>query len=65
MMASDEGDLETAKDWYTKAANQGLPQAQNRLGVLLADSGDKESAKEWYTKAADQNFDWAQLNLGP
>lgn len=50
-----------ALEWYTKAANKGVAEAQYRLGLLYS-SGygpveqDIEMAKKWYRKAAAQGF---------
>ena len=64
-------DYKEAAKWYRKAAEQGHPEAQYNLGVMLGTSGlgrgieknEKEAAK-WYRKAADQGVPDAQYNLG-
>lgn len=57
--------------WYCKAAEQGDPEMQNRLGWIY-EHGDeengipenKEEAVKWYRKAADQNDAYGQIHLG-
>jgi hypothetical protein len=49
-----------AADWYERAALAGLPEAQRRLGLLLAKGGgglpaDAAKAKAWLQQAAAQN----------
>jgi hypothetical protein len=49
-----------AADWYERAALAGLPEAQRRLGLLLAKGGaglgaDPGRAKSWLQQAAAQN----------
>ena len=56
-----------AVEWYTKAAIQGDPWAQNHLAACYEFSkGVKKSynkAVQWYTKAAKQGYAIAQYNL--
>jgi TPR repeat protein len=51
-------DNSAALDWYRKAAEQGDPMAQYRLGVMYAKGWgvpqDDTAAVSWYRKAADQ-----------
>ena len=59
-----EGDLDTAKEAYLKAANAGNLYAQNRLGLIAEENdGDIELANSWYLKAAEAGLGWAQYNL--
>jgi Sel1 repeat len=49
-----------AADWYERAALAGLPEAQRKLGLLLAKGGgglapDPAKAKTWLQQAANQN----------
>ena len=49
-----------AADWYERAALAGLPDAQRRLGLLLAQGGggltaDRAKARTWLEQAAAQN----------
>ncbi len=57
-----------AAQWYAKAADQGLADAQNSLGVCYASgTGVPENhtlAVQWYSKAAEQGHAAAQYNLG-
>ncbi|MBE4724310.1 sel1 repeat family protein, partial [Acinetobacter baumannii] len=57
-----------AAEWYSKAADQGLAEAQYNLGGMY-DKGQGVAqsyakAAEWYSKAADQGLAEAQYNLG-
>ncbi len=57
-----------AAEWYYKAANQGLSEAQYQLGKIYEkgigfQQDDKEAIK-WYEQAAKQNHVKAQLALG-
>lgn len=59
---------EEAVDWYRKAADLGLPEAQNSLG-LKYDAGegvvlDDREAARLYRLAAEQGLAVAQYNLG-
>ena len=57
-----------ARQWYEKAAAQGLAQAQHNLGLLYANGHgvpqDYATAWGWYEKAAAQGNAEAQTNLG-
>ena len=57
-----------AVEWYTKAAEQGHPKAQNWLGVCYATGNgvrkDIFKAIEWWEKAAKQGVSAAQYFLG-
>jgi TPR repeat protein len=49
-----------AADWYERAALAGSPEAQRKLGLLLAKGGgglapDPAKAKTWLQQAANQN----------
>ena len=63
-----EENYEDAALWYKKAAEQGLAEAQNNLGVMYKDGqGVKQDFKEaarWFRLAAQQDNTLAQLNLG-
>jgi TPR repeat protein len=62
---SKQGFEEAAK-WYRKAAEQGLVEAQCRLGNLCEqglDGSSDEEAVEWYRKASEQGYAIAQCNL--
>ena len=61
-------DYTLAAEWYRKAAQSGLAEAQNNLGFLY-DQGmgvdrDDRQAVEWYLMAARQGHAQAQNNLG-
>ena len=57
-----------AVTWYKKAAQQGLAEAQNNLGVMYNNGQgvpqDHATAVTWFTKAAEQGLAEAQFNLG-
>ena len=64
--------LEKAEEWYTKAAEQGYPSAQNNLGVMYVrryeesegnDPKILETAEKWFQKAAAQGYPPGQFNL--
>ena len=63
----DEEDRRTAVEWYWKAAEQGLANAQYHLGVCYANGTgtavNKQEAFYWYKMAAEQGFAKAQFNL--
>lgn len=61
--------MAAAMDWCHKAADQGLPAAQYRLGQMYANPWRAElqdfiEAAKWYEKAANQNYAAAQDELG-
>ena len=57
-----------AAQWFRKAAEQGLPEAQNQLGAMyLHGRGvprDYTQALVWFVKAAEQGFPEAHVQLG-
>lgn len=57
-------DYAKAYEWFLKAANQGIAQAQYNLGVMYSNNEgvpqDYAKAYEWYQKAANQGFSDAQ-----
>jgi predicted Zn finger-like uncharacterized protein len=61
-------DYKKAAKWYAKAAEQGLADAQWRLGSMFHEgqgvTQDYNEAVKWYTKAAEQGEPNAQCNLG-
>ena len=63
-----EEDFAEAAFWYRKAAEQGVSQAQNNLGVMYKDGQgvkqDFSEAARWFQRAARQDNTLAQLNLG-
>ena len=54
--------------WYRQAADDGLAEAQDNVGLLYENGldvpKDNTEAARWYRKAADQGFAPAQYNLG-
>ncbi|KAK5829608.1 hypothetical protein F5H01DRAFT_393690 [Linnemannia elongata] len=63
-----EQDLEAARYWYLKAANQGDPAGQCNLGHLyrleLGVDRNHSTALSWYKKAADQGDAEGQCYVG-
>ena len=57
-----------AAEWYRMAAERGLAEAQNNLGVMLKDGQgvmrDYAEAAHWFLLAARQGYVLAQSNLG-
>ena len=68
LFAEGLGDYPAAAEWFRKAAEQGLAEAQFNLGVLHATGRgvprDHRQAARWYRSAAEQGHAHAQLNLG-
>jgi uncharacterized protein len=64
--ALGEPDLERGRFWLLKAAGQGKPEAEHRLGLLAAAETppDWSEAADWFRKAADQGYVDSQYNLG-
>ncbi|MDD9798747.1 MAG: tetratricopeptide repeat protein, partial [Alphaproteobacteria bacterium] len=62
------GNFEEAVTWWHKAAEQGLAEAQNMLGLSYADGigvpQNYKTAVYWYRKSAEQGFALAQFLLG-
>ena len=56
--------LQKAKEWYQKAADQGFVVAQARIGDVYYEENNVQKAKYWYEKAANQGHDGAQCVLG-
>ena len=68
-LAYDDGEeipqnLDEAKRWYQKAAEQGHRSAQYNLGLLYDKEKQYATAIYWYKKAADQDHLKATYNLG-
>ncbi len=61
-------DLAAAAEWYQRAADQGLPAAQNNLGLLYARGRgvpqDPVRAAAMWESAAKEDHPMAQYNLG-
>ncbi len=63
-----ERDPKRAAQWMTKAAKQGLVEAQVVMAAMydmgFGVSGDKKTATQWYEKAAKQGHGTAMAILG-
>ena len=59
---------ERGRYWLSRAANQGKPEAEHRMGLLAAGSAESRpigpSAADWFRKAAEQGYTDSQYNLG-
>jgi hypothetical protein len=63
-VAHGQGDLETARQWWTRSATLGNTQSMTSLGALYTDSGDLELAIGWLERAASAGSVSAMFNLG-
>lgn len=63
---SDRGrpDVETAREWYQRAADKNYPPAQANIGRLHLDGRDYDMAVSWYARAANLGYPPAQVELG-
>jgi len=65
--AARDQDYAQAAEWYRKAADQGLPLAQNELSFMYSLGRgvpkDEKQARAWMQKAADQGFAVSEGNL--
>ena len=59
-----EQDFEAAVEWFRKAAEQGLAEAQLVLGAQCKIEENLEEAAKWYRKAAEQGDAKAQFFFG-
>jgi TPR repeat protein len=50
--AMNNGDVDRARLWFTRAADDGSAPAMNALGVLEKRAGNVDAARRWYTLAA-------------
>ena len=62
-------DYKRAFAWYKRSAEQGHPEAQNKLGFCYYNHGygvqqDLEQAFAWYRRSAEQGSPEGQFNLG-
>lgn len=68
LRCDEAGQYAEAVEWYMKAAEQGLSEAQNNLGVMYKDgvgvARDYAEAVRWFMLAARQGNVLAQSNLG-
>nr|WP_326183668.1 MobP3 family relaxase [uncultured Oscillibacter sp.] len=60
----DRRDMELAKNWFQKSAEEGNHYSQYALGKLLQSEGNSAEAAAWYEKAAAQGNQYAQYRLG-
>ena len=55
---------EASMQWFTKAAEQGLAEAQYVMAEYCLDHAEPEAALQWLKQAADQGYGPAQYQLG-
>ena len=55
--------ISPAVSWYRKAAEAGISDSMNSLGVLLAKRGETQEAESWFRKAAEAGSSDAGHNL--
>ena len=59
---------EKAAEWFTSAAEQGLPESQYNLGILYYDGNgvekSRDKAREYLVQAAEQDYQKAIDSLG-
>jgi TPR repeat protein len=49
----EEGDVNSTRRWWNRAAQSGHAATMANLGFLLMKEGDTESARTWLTRAAE------------
>ena len=59
-----EEDIELAIDWYRKAAEQGVVEAQYDYGIACTVKNNMAEAFNWLNKAAERGYAKAQYTLG-
>ena len=59
-----EEDIELAIDWYHKAAEQGVVEAQYDYGIACTVKNNMAEAFNWLNKAAERGYAKAQYTLG-
>lgn len=64
VMASEQGDRDTARNWYQRAADAGDAQAVFNLGAISHEAGDRGTAHRLWQRAADAGHAQAMFNLG-
>ena len=55
---------EKARDYYLKAARQGMPEAMYSAGAALVNLGHQDAGYDWIYKAAEKDYPKALLHLG-
>ncbi len=56
-------DMAKAEEYYKKAAEQNIPEAQHNLAVLCQSKGNDTDAAYWYRLAAEQGINSSMTNL--
>lgn len=57
-------DRSRAKQWYLRAAQKNMPEAQYLLGLTYSEENNLTESKSWLLKAANQGYSPAQKQLG-
>lgn len=60
--SKEQADKKTALQYFIKAAQSGVADAQNNAGRLYQEFGEYEKALSWYKKAAEQGHEWGLKN---
>lgn len=63
-ICEEDGDADSAKEIYLKAANMGSVVAMRHLGNIYNAAGDKQAAIHWYTQAANKDDVESMVSLG-
>lgn len=56
--------LESARQWWLRAAETGHPVAMKNLAVQAADEGNESQARQWFLRAAEEGNTDAMIQLG-
>ncbi|WP_146064967.1 serine/threonine-protein kinase [Streptomyces sp. SM1] len=60
----EQGDIDRARAWYTRAAEAGNADAMYALGRFLYDESDTNGAHTWFTRAVEAGSTNAMAGLG-
>ncbi|GAA2781774.1 caspase, EACC1-associated type [Saccharopolyspora taberi] len=63
-LQEDKGKIAKARSLYERSADQGEPEAMNRLACLLRASGEDKRAEELFRRAVEHGHVEAMFNLG-
>ena len=63
VLAYEDGDQDTARTWFQRAADLGHADAMYNLGALAEGKGDEDSARTWFRRAADLGHTHARRAL--
>ena len=63
LQSREQGDLETARQYFLRAVEGGSADAMFELGALAHEMGDREKAREWLDRAATQSASMVKIDL--